>query len=246
MAGLTLIYVVTAFIEDRSAADAVIAITIILGGIFLLEFAVRFIDAPSRMRYLRDHWLDLVTCIPMIGSLRVFRLIRLAGLIRLADSARKLAAHRAKSHSIQEDAGAGAWILPPTMILLWVGSAGGFWLLEHGLNPRLNNFADALYLSFVTATTVGYSNVKPVTAEGQMLAGLLIFVGLGLLGYVSSRLTAYWLNESTDSARLQGEVTALKGEIRDLKEILSRAIALLEAKGETANSEVEVPEKRFG
>ena len=246
MAALTLVYVVAAFIEDRAAATAVTVVTVALGAVFLTEFTVRLVDARSRLRYLREHWLDLVTCIPMIGSLRVFRLFRLVGLVRLLITSRRVAAQRAKRHSAEEDVRAGVWILPPTLILLWVGSAGGFWLLEHGVNPRVNNFGDALFLSFLTATTVGYSSVKPVTVEGQILAGLVVFVGLGLLGFVSARLTAYWLKENSDSARMEGEVKALKAEVKDLKGLLERALTLLEGGKAESNAEVEIKEPRPG
>src|SRR3979411_1107450 len=55
----------------------------LLGGfavVFLTEFAVRCWDAPSRRRYIRGHWLDLVSCLPLIGgprSIPILRLLRL-------------------------------------------------------------------------------------------------------------------------------------------------------------------------
>jgi voltage-gated potassium channel len=46
-----------------------------------------------------------------------------------------------------------------------------------------------LYWSFITATTVGYGDITPTTPEGRILAGVLIFVGIGLVGFASAQLT---------------------------------------------------------
>jgi len=222
MACLTLVYVVVAFVDDRSAVSAVSAITITLSIVFLTEFAVRLWASTSRVDYLRGHWLDLVTCIPAVGPLRLLRMLRLVGLIRFASRTRTtlmLGARRKKG-----DALLGSWLVGPTLILLWFGSASGFWFLERGVNPHVTNFSDALFLSFITATTVGNSTLQPVTAEGQILAGLVIFVGLGLLGFVSARLTARWLNQENDSALTSAEVKSLRRELSEIKELLNRAL----------------------
>jgi len=222
MACLTLVYVVVAFVDDRSAVSAVSAITITLSIVFLTEFAVRLWASTSRVDYLRGHWLDLVTCIPAVGPLRLLRMLRLVGLIRFASRTRTtlmLGARRKKG-----DALLGSWLVGPTLILLWFGSASGFWFLERGVNPHVTNFSDALFLSFITATTVGNSTFQPVTVEGQILAGLVIFVGLGLLGFVSARLTARWLNQENDSALTSAEVKSLRRELSEIKELLNRAL----------------------
>lgn len=90
------------------------------------------------------------------------------------------------------------WFVAPLLALLWVGSAYGIWVLEHGRNPGIRSFGDALYWSVVTVTTVGYGDISPVTPEGRVLAGTLAFLGLGLLGFTSARLTAMWLQQEAE------------------------------------------------
>jgi voltage-gated potassium channel len=234
MATLTLVYVIVAFADDRStgAASLITTIsvtTIALSVVFLAEFAVRLWASQSRVAYLRGHWLDLVTCIPAVGPLRLLRLLRLVGLIRFVTRARKtlvLGARRKKADALM-----GPWLVGPTLVLLWFGSASGFWFLERGLNPHVTNFGDALFLSFITATTVGNSTLQPVTPEGQILAGLVIFVGLGLLGFVSARLTARWLNQENDAALTSAEVKSLRSELSEIKELLNRSLELSESLG---------------
>lgn len=93
------------------------------------------------------------------------------------------------------------------------------WLFEHGHNPHMHTFTDALYWSFITATTVGYGDTSPVTTGGRIVSGLLVFLGLGLLGFASSRLTAYWLPQD-DGDEVVKEITRVREELAEVKAAL--------------------------
>lgn len=47
---------------------------------------------------------------------------------------------------------------------------------------------DALYLSVMTLTTVGYGDVHPVTAAGKVFTMVYVFVGVGVLVAFVTRL----------------------------------------------------------
>jgi voltage-gated potassium channel len=226
LATLTLVYVVVGFVDDRSAIEVVSVVTIALSLTFLAEFSVRCWASTSRVGYLRGHWLDLVTCIPAVGPLRLFRMLRLIGIIRFARSTRSTLLIRAKRNN--GEALLGEWLVAPTLVLLWLGSSAGFWLLERGVNPHVTNFSDALFLSFITATTVGNSSMQPVTVEGQVLSGLVIFIGLGLLGFVSARLTAMWLKQGNDSGQVAVDLKSLRHELSEIRDLLANLADLIE------------------
>jgi voltage-gated potassium channel len=176
MAALAVVYLGVAFSIDEGHGLP----TLVIGGlatIFLAEFGIRIWDAPSRRLYLRGHWLDLVSCIPLVGGLRSLRMLR---LLRLGAAMRifSLAEHEAEARERHDS----WWFLGPLLALVWIGAAGAYWSLEQGVNPNLHNFGDALYWSFITATTVGYGDITPTTPEGRILAGVLIFIGIGLVG----------------------------------------------------------------
>jgi voltage-gated potassium channel len=216
MAALTLVYAVLALLDDEAVRGLPQVVTVVLSVVFLLEFCSRCWDAPSRATYFHDHWLDLVTCIPAVGPLRALRLVRLLGLVRLAVRIRSLdLAWRRATASV------GPWMLAPTVILLWFGAAEGFWITEHGRNPSIQTFGDSLYLAFMTVTTVGYGDVRPVTPEGRLLAGSLVFIGLGLLGFASSRLTLAWLRSERETAQLEREISELKQQVARLADQLA-------------------------
>jgi len=66
----------------------------------------------------------------------------------------------------------------------------GFLYFELDAKPELS-WADGLWWSVVTMTTIGYGDYFPVSAGGRYLVGLPIMVfGVGLLGYVLSLAAA--------------------------------------------------------
>ena len=183
MAALAAVYLGVGFSIDEGHG----APTFIIGALavlFLTEFGVRWWDTPSRRLYLRGHWLDLVSCIPLVGGLRALRILR---LLRLGAALRifSLAEHEAEVHQRHDS----WWFLGPVLAVVWLGASAAYWSLEHEVNPSLDTFGDALYWSFITATTVGYGDITPTTPEGRILAGVLIFVGIGLVGFASAQLT---------------------------------------------------------
>lgn len=52
------------------------------------------------------------------------------------------------------------------------------------------SFASGLWWSIVTLTTVGYGDISPSTIEGRILAVLIMFFGIGLLGILSASLAS--------------------------------------------------------
>jgi hypothetical protein len=184
--------------------------------LFLAEFTLRCWDAPSRRDYVRAHWIDLLTCIPFVGGLRAMRLLR---LLRLGAAFRVLTTIEGELADGSDGRGS-LWFVAPCLLVLWIGSAYGAWLLEHGVNPHIASFGDALYWSFTTVTTVGYGDLTPVTAGGRLLSGALAFVGLGLLGFASARLTAMWLKQDTTIDATAQQLAALRTEDAELRQLL--------------------------
>lgn len=62
---------------------------------------------------------------------------------------------------------------------LVVVSAVLFWWLEHGVNPHVKTYLDAVYFSVATVTTVGFGDIVPHTQGGKLLAMVSMVVGSG-------------------------------------------------------------------
>lgn len=214
MAALAVGFLATSFWNDDAPGRVSVLAAAAFTVIFVAEFGSRLLDAPSRAHYLRHHWLDLVSCVPLVGGLRSLRLLRLL----------RLGALRRVVVAVDRDDRQSVWFLGPLLMVVWVGSATAAWVLEHGVNPALHTFGDALYWAFITATTVGYGDISPVTPQGRVLAGLLAFAGIGLLGFASARLTAGFLRQAPGSEdAVLREVTMLRAELAALRETLHLA-----------------------
>lgn len=70
------------------------------------------------------------------------------------------------------------------VILIIVMSSGA---LIAFFEPNLS-FVSGVWWSIVTLTTVGYGDISPSTAGGRILAVLIMFFGIGLLGTLSASL----------------------------------------------------------
>jgi voltage-gated potassium channel len=230
MALLAGVYLAVGFLTDEGKGVS----PIVLGGlaaVFLAEFGARCWDSPSRYGYLKSHWIDLISAIPLVGGLRTIRILRLA---RLAAAGRifTLADRQAQERSLDRQS---FWYLGPLLFVVWVVAAAAYWELEHGVNPQVKTFAEALYWAFITATTVGYGDATPVTAEGRILAGLVIFIGIGLLGFASGLLTQRMLKKS------QSEENLVVSRLDALDQQLAELTSLLAA---TTSAQTPAPNRR--
>ncbi len=120
------------------------------------------------------------------------------------------------------------WVLAPILITVWLAASYAYYELESGLNPHIKSFGDALFYAFITASTLGYGAVTPVTPEGKVLTGILIFLSIGLLGFASAQLTAKLLPQRNEMAELKATIDRQVDVLEDLRQRLETMAALLE------------------
>lgn len=67
-------------------------------------------------------------------------------------------------------------------------------VLVSWLEPELS-FVSAIWWSIVTLTTVGYGDISPSTAGGRIIAVVIMFFGIGVLGMLSASLAAILISK---------------------------------------------------
>lgn len=59
---------------------------------------------------------------------------------------------------------------------------------------RITTPGDALWWGLITVTTIGYGDVYPVTAEGRLVAGVLIIFGVAMISTLTAGFAAWLLS----------------------------------------------------
>ncbi len=159
---------------------------------FFFEFCYNFYHANNKAKFMQWGWIDLLSCIPLVGFLRVgrvFRFIRLIRVIRAFKTTKQLVNH-IFANKIE---GTLTSVLVIAILLL-IFSSIAILQVEHDPHSNIKTAGDALWWAYVTITTVGYGDRYPVTSEGRILAAVLMTAGVGLFGtftaYISSLFVA--------------------------------------------------------
>ncbi len=169
--------------------------------LFTIEYAGRFIASKKPFTYVFSFYgiIDLLAILPtyisliiaggqylvVIRSLRLLRIFRVLKLTRYITELNVVVlALKASSRKISVFL---FIILTMTTILGTV-----MYLIEGGQNG-FSSIPRSIYWAIVTLTTVGYGDISPVTALGQIVASLIMILGYGIIavptGLVTMELT---------------------------------------------------------
>jgi len=55
------------------------------------------------------------------------------------------------------------------------------------------SFIDALYMTAITISTVGFGEISPLSTEGKLFTGILIFSGMSVVIYAATSLTTFFV-----------------------------------------------------
>lgn len=199
---------------------------LIIWGVFVAEFAIRFAITANKRRFLRRNWLTALTL--LVPALRVMRVFRIAGAVRGVRLFRIVGSVNRGMNSLGRTLRRRGlpYVAAITVVVLLIGAAG-IYAFERDAQPRvLQSYGDALWWTAMMLTTIG-SDYWPGSAEGRLLTLFLSLYALGILGYVAASMAAFFIGqeadaESRDSAKLD-EIGALREEIERLREHLVRA-----------------------
>jgi voltage-gated potassium channel len=91
----------------------------------------------------------------------------------------------------------GLWLTLPLLLSL----ASGITLLGYGVKRKEGwSHMDTFYWSFVTATTVGYGDLRPAKNASKIAAVLIAFMGLMMSGIIVA-VTVHAVNLALDMRR---------------------------------------------
>lgn len=149
--------------------------------VFALELVIGFQKADNKKVYVKSHPLEIATVLlPFLRPLRLMRGISFAGL-----ALEKIAMGRQLAISIK--------MAITTLFVAYI-FAVQVTLIERPIpNSNIKNIGDGLWWAATTVTTVGYGDRYPVSTQGRVLAVLLMFMGISLLGVVTASIASWFV-----------------------------------------------------
>jgi len=155
--------------------------------IIAFELFGRFIIAENKINYLKNP-LTILDFIAIIPSFQSFRMIRLIVLIaRVLRLTYRYSFFFLFFKNILKDFSYELIFLMAIFLVFVCSLILIVFSVEYlGGNPNINSLYDALYYVIITATTVGYGDITPLTPGGRFLAMVLGITGLFLFSLITA------------------------------------------------------------
>lgn len=189
--GLAIVAVCFAVCDMTTGCSAVQRnIDFVINLVFIVDYALRLLISKNKKEFFRNNILDLIAIIPFNSLFKVFRVFKIFKMLKLL----KLAKASARFGRLYKrvkfffDLNGFKYMVVSTLICIIIGGISIHY--AEGMS-----FVDGFWWSFVTATTVGYGDISPSTIPGRIIATILMIVGIGLIGSLTSTITALFFQK---------------------------------------------------
>lgn len=152
--------------------------------VFVLDGVIKCFLTNNFKKFIMDNKIDYIALLPFqffikgdLGS--IFKLLRVfTYFLRIIDNMKFFLF---KTGFLQ--------IVIVTGVVTLLGSFALYFFEKGG--DSITTYGDALWLSLVTLTTVGYGDISPQTGAGKIIAIVLMLTGIGFLSMITSTISSY-------------------------------------------------------
>ena len=160
--------------------------------LFVADYGIRLLLAKSKKDFFLGNVLDLIAIIPFNSLFKAFRIFKMLKVLKLLKFAR-VSAYFVRFYRRVKfffEINGLKYMVVACLVCIVLGGFGIHFV--EGMN-----LFDGLWWSFVTATTVGYGDISPATPAGRVIAAILMLVGIGLIGSLTSSITALFFQRNS-------------------------------------------------
>jgi voltage-gated potassium channel len=179
--------------------------------LFSLEYLLRIITVKKPSKYIFSFYgiIDLLSTIPKYVSLilidshnlSVLRALRLLRIFRILKITRYIGASNRLLVALRSSRAKIAVFLLFVLILCTI--LGTIMYMIEGAENGFSSIPRSVYWAIVTLTTVGYGDIAPVTALGQLIASAIMILGYAIIaiptGIVGSEMINAKIHTNTQS-----------------------------------------------
>lgn len=208
---ITIIQLVTTL--PKATSSFISKVDTLIYIIFVIDYFIRFIISKSKWSFIKSNKIDLITIIPfsyLFMSFRVFKFLKMTQILKVVKALRATVYINNFAKKIWKVLRTNIFYFVMFITLILIVSSATFMSIFEDLN-----FKDALWWSFVTATTVGYGDISPKTDLGRIVAVILMLSGITFFGVLTGTISTYFLRK--DIRRIREE-SYEKSVIEDIKE----------------------------
>ncbi len=172
---------------DYTLGKVVISLLLL---IFASDYLLRLIMAHGKARMLASNTFRLSALVPtdsVMSPEHLRHVVQSARTVRESVTTRFKNATQHFRHRLMRFLRGGG-------LIYYLGLSAGLILIASVIYAYAEHtdFANGLWWAIVTATTVGYGDIAPHTLLGRIVAVILMFTGIGLIGTLTSSITAYF------------------------------------------------------
>ena len=148
---------------------------------FAVDLLFGLVTSENKVLYLKRHPLEIASVLlPFLRPLRLMRVISFGGL-----ALQKIAVGRQFAITVK--------VAITTVFVAYV-AAVQITITERAVEgSNIKNFGDGFWWAITTVTTVGYGDRYPTTTEGRLLAVMLMFMGISLVGVITASVAAWFV-----------------------------------------------------
>lgn len=202
---------------------------LLICAIFLFDFFRGLKEADDKWLFIRYHWIDFVSSIPMVGVLRVGRLVKVFRILRVVRSAKIVFQFFSAKDSFNSLR--NLVILSVVIIFLFTLS---IYHSEHLINPEINSIGDALWWTTISTISVGFlQDISPVSIEGKFISVVLLLLGMVIFSTLIGAITDFFIEDEDISQNVQGisrQMETMQDKIDQLTEKLDEMSRKLDSK----------------
>ena len=201
------------------------AIGLVIWGVFILDFALKFFLAPKKIEYLKSNWLIAISLI--LPALRVFRIFSVFRIFQATRAARGLRLVRLLGSLNIGMSALGEsfrrrgfkYVLAVTLIVIFGGS-GLMFAFESTADVAdgFKNYGESLWWTAMLMTTLGGAYV-PQTVEGRVLNFILALYAFVSFGYITATLATFFVE--SDAKKRAEEKTPIEPTLAEVRTEIS-------------------------
>ncbi len=175
------------------------------------------------MEFIKDNWSDFIVLIPIyfityqfFGIVNPTIIIKIFIVIKVV--ALYLLARKVGTEVIDYQEKTRLVYALVFFLMIFFFCSYVFYMVEHGVNPKVTSFDDSIWFVLQTITTVGYGDIVPVTGIGRLMGVISMFSALLLTSIVTSVATFSLIDKFRKGTEELEQKTSLK--VRSIDEKL--------------------------